>query len=238
MARKAISRKANTGWTAKIVRSAIRKGLGRAYEQVRVDPHKYLDHLRRAHRLPIRTWDDMLRLDPEVIRPHAEQVIRVSSKAAALEGAGFGLGGMLTIVPDMGVLSAITVRLLQKLSLLYGFEYATENETVELWLAAAGAAGLDLGREFLEKRAVEQVVPRIVDRIAIKVGAEIAEKWSGRLIPILSAGAGGTLNYYFVRSWGRRAQKHFAERHRILREDRFSHSPILLSPPSLPAYSK
>jgi hypothetical protein len=97
---------------------------------------------------------------------------------------------------------------------------------------------LDLGREFVEKRAIEQVIPRIMDRIAVKVGAEVAEKWSGRLIPILSAGAGGTLNYYFVRSWGRRAQKHFAERHRAVREQGLSRGPILLPPPRLPSYSK
>jgi uncharacterized protein (DUF697 family) len=226
------------GWSSKLVRSSIRKGLGRAYHQVRVDPQKYLQHLRRAHKLPIREWEDMFLIEPEVLLPLAERTIRASTKLAALEGAGFGLGGLLTIFPDMGVLSAITVRLLQKLSLLYGFEYATEDETVELWLAAASAAGLDLGREFVEKRAIEQVIPRIMDRIAVKVGAEVAEKWSGRLIPILSAGAGGTLNYYFVRSWGRRAQKHFAERHRSVREQGLSRGPILLPPPSLRSYSK
>jgi uncharacterized protein (DUF697 family) len=180
----------------------------------------------------------MFLIEPEVLLPLAERTIRASAKMAALEGAGFGLGGLLTIFPDMGVLSAITVRLLQKLSLLYGFEYSTEDETVELWIAAASAAGLDLGREFVEKRAIEQVIPRIMDRIAVKVGAEVAEKWSGRLIPILSAGTGGTLNYYFVRTWGRRAQKHFAERHRTVRERGLSRGPILLSPPSLRSYSK
>jgi hypothetical protein len=77
-----------------------------------------------------------------------------------------------------------------------------------------------------------------MDRIAVKVGAEVAEKWSGRLIPILSAGAGGTLNYYFVRSWGRRAQRHFAERHRSVREQGLSRGPILLPPRSLRSYSK
>ena len=223
-----------------MVRASIRKGLGRAYKEVRVDPDKYLAHVQRAHKLPLRTWNDALRLSPEVLHYHADQVIRGSAKAAALEGAGFGLGGMLTIVPDMGLLSAITVRLLQKLSLLHGFEYATENETVDLWLAAASAAGLELGRDFLEKRAMETIVPRIIDEIAVKVGAEVAEKWSGRLIPLLSAGAGGALNYYFVRSWGRRAQRHFAERHRAVREGNFEHSQILLpaSPASLPAYSE
>jgi hypothetical protein len=113
----------------------------------------------------------------------------------------------------MGILSAITLRMLQKLSLLYGFEYSTEEETVELWIAAATAAGLDLGRDFLEKQAVERLVPRIIDRMAVKLGAEVAEKWAGRIIPVLSAGAAGALNYYFVRAWGRRAQKHFRERH-------------------------
>jgi hypothetical protein len=107
--------------------------------------------------------------------------------------------------------------MLQKLSLIYGFEYTSADEETELWLAAATAAGLDLGRDFIEKQAVERIVPRIIDRIAVKVGTEVAEKWSARVIPVLSAGAGGTLNYYFVRSWGRRAQKHFLERHREAR---------------------
>ena len=135
----------------------------------------------------------------------------VHADGGVLEGAGFGLGGMLTILPDAGILSAITVRMLQKLSLIYGFEYQTEDEVTELWLAAASAAGLDLGRDFVEKQAVERIVPRIIDRIAVRVGSEVAEKWSGRLIPLLSSGFGGTLNYYFVRSWGRRAQKHFLD---------------------------
>jgi len=99
-----------------------------------------------------------------------------------------------------------------------------------LWLAAASAAGLDLGREFIEKQAMEKIVPRIIDRIAVRVGAEVAEKWSGRLIPLLSSGIGGTLNYYFVRSWGRRAQKHFLDRHREVRSHGLPESNILNLP--------
>jgi len=127
-------------------------------------------------------------------------------KPGALEGLGFGLGGVMTLLPDMGVLATITIRLLQKLSLLYGFNYRTEDEEVELWMAAASAAGLDLGRDFLEKQAIEKLVPRIIDRIAVKAGAELAEEWVGRFVPLVSAGLAGGLNYYFVRSWGRRAQ--------------------------------
>ena len=201
-----------------LIRPSIAEGLHRAYRQVRVDPQKYLLHVQRAHQLPIRTWREVFLLGPDVMTPIAHATVRASMRAAALEGAGFGLGGFATLLPDMGVLSAITIRMLQKLSLLYGFEYSTDEETVELWMAAASAAGLDLGRDFLEKQAVERVVPRIVDAMAAKVGAEIAEKWAGRIIPIVSAGAGAALNYYFVRGWGRRALRHFEGRHIAERE--------------------
>ena len=126
----------------------------------------------------------------------------------------------MTLLPDMGVLATITIRLLQKLSLLYGFNYRTEDEELELWMAAASAAGLDLGRDFLEKQAVERLVPRIIDRIAVKVGAEFAEEWVGRFVPLVSAGLAGGLNYYFVRSWGRRAQRHFEARHRSVADQK------------------
>jgi hypothetical protein len=122
----------------------------------------------------------------------------------------------------MGILAAITFRMLQKLSLIYGFEYSTPDEIAGLWLAAASAAGLDFTRELVEKQALEHLVPRIVDAMALKVGAEVAEKWAGRVLPLLSAGAAATLNYYFVRSWGIRAQRHFVERHRAVRGELFA----------------
>lgn len=153
----------------------------------------------------------------EVVDDVADQTIRASMKFAVIEGAGFGLGGFLSIVPDMGVLAAIVMRMLQKLSLVYGFEYSTDEDIARLWLAAATAAGLDLGREFIEKQAVERLAPRIMERMAVKMGAEVAEKWTARAIPLVSGAIGGTLNYYFVREWGKRAKKHFRERHRVLR---------------------
>lgn len=196
-----------------LLRPSFSDGLQRAYRQVRVDPQKYLLHVQRAHRLPIRVWPEVFLLGPEVMTPIAHATVRASMRAAALEGAGFGLGGFATLIPDMGVLSAITIRMLQKLSLLYGFEYSTDEETVDLWMAAASAAGLDLGRDFLEKQAIERVVPKVIDAVAAKVSVEIAEKWAGRIIPVVSAGAGAALNYYFVRGWGRRALRHFEARH-------------------------
>jgi uncharacterized protein (DUF697 family) len=134
-------------------------------------------------------------------------------KLAAAEGAGFGLGGVLTIVPDFSILAGITMRTIQKLSLVYGFEYNTDAEVAELWIATASAAGVDLGRELLEKNVVNRLVPRIIQRIAAKASGEFVEKWAGRLIPIVSSLIGATLNYYFVRGWGERAHAHFRQKH-------------------------
>jgi len=196
-----------------MLQESARGAFRRAYEQVRVDPEKYLDRARRKYGLPIQKWQDVHALDHSVIAPAAQHIVMSSSRTAALEGAGLGLSGILGTVPDMGILAAITVRMLQKLSLIHGFEYSTGEELAGFWVAAATAAGVDCGREFLEKQAAEKLVPKLIDQVAAKAGTEFAEKWVGRLVPMLSAGIAGTLNYYFVRAWGRRAHRHFAKRH-------------------------
>jgi uncharacterized protein (DUF697 family) len=147
----------------------------------------------------------------------AQQVLRGGAKVAMAEGAGFGLGGLITIVPDLSILAALTMRTIQKLSLVYGFEYRTEEETAELWIAAASAAGVDISRDLLEKQFVNRFVPRVIQRIAVKASQEVVEKWAGRLIPLASSAIGAGLNYYFVKAWGERACTHFRQRHLEMR---------------------
>jgi len=200
-------------WMRRRVEGAIRGGLTRTYDTIRVDPARFLMQLRVAHGLPLATFQGVYTLPVERLDDVAESVIRAGMKLAAAEGAGFGLGGILTIVPDLGILSAITMRTIQKLSLIYGFELNTDDEIAELWIAAASAAGVDISRELLEKEVVNRFVPRVIQRIAVKAGAEVVEKWAGRLIPITSSAIGCALNYYFVRAWGARAQAHFRTKH-------------------------
>lgn len=210
-------------WLTRRVQEAIQDGLARAYDKLKVDADRYLLHLRRAHGLPVESFAQIYRIHPEVLDHIADQTISAGMKLAAAEGLGLGLGGIFTTLPDIGVLSAITMRMLQKLSLVYGFEYSTDAEIAELWIAAASAAGVNMGKELLEKEVIEKFVPRVIERIAIKAGAEIGEKWAARLVPVVSSIAGGTLNYYFVRQWGRRAKRHFRERHmRIRHGDEFA----------------
>ena len=203
----------NKSWLRRRVERAIRGGLTRAYQTVRVDPDRFLLQLRIAHGLPIAGFRGVYTLPVEQLDGVATAVIGAGMKLAAAEGAGFGLGGILTIVPDLGILSAITMRTIQKLSLIYGFEMNTDEEVAELWIAAASAAGVDISRELLEKEVVSRFVPKVIQRIAASASAEVVEKWAGRLIPIASSAIGCALNYYFVRAWGQRALAHFRGKH-------------------------
>jgi hypothetical protein len=200
-------------WLRRRVERSISNALWRAYKTVRVDPDRFLMELRAAYGLPISSFQGIHYIESPVLDIIAGRVIRGSMKIAAAEGAGFGLGGLLTIVPDFSILAGITLRTIQKLSLLYGFEYNTDEEMAELWIAAASAAGVDLGRDLLERSVANRLIPLIIQRIAANASAEFVEKWAGRMVPVVSSGIGATLNYYFVRGWGQRAHAHFREKH-------------------------
>jgi len=192
--------------------AAMRAAFLKAYQTVKVDPDKYLNHLRIAYDLPALTYDGVYSVNMAHLDRIAEETIRTSMKIAAAEGAGLGMGGLFTILPDLGILAAITIRMIQKLSLIYGFQYNTEQEEGELWVAAASAAGVDISRELVEKQVVSKFVPKVIQRIAASASAEFVEKWTARLVPFVSSVIGAGLNYYFTRLWGERAVQHFRQR--------------------------
>jgi hypothetical protein len=205
-------------WLRLRVEKAVSTGLTRVYSTVHVDPQKFLLQLRTAYRLPVSGYHGVYSLEVGELDQVADDLIRGGMKLAAAEGAGFGLGGLITIIPDLGILSAITMRTIQKLSLVYGFQFNTDNEIAELWIAAASAAGVDISRELLEKEVVNKFVPRVIQRIAARASTEVVEKWAGRMIPLLSSALGAGLNYWFVRAWGERAKAHFRQRYLQVRE--------------------
>lgn len=225
-------------WLTRRVEEALKTGFTRAYETVKVDPRKYLLQLQAAHGLPISTYHGVYSIEPALLDNVANSTIHAAMKVAAVEGAGFGLAGLITIVPDLSILAAITLRTVQKLSLLYGFEYNTDEEVAELWVAAASAAGVDISRELLEKEVVNRFVPKVIQRIAVKASGEVVEKWAGRVIPVASSLIGAGLNYYFVRAWGERAQTHFREKHIAFRRHMIAaKAPVTINadPSSLPS---
>lgn len=190
-----------------------RFGLLRGLRSLEIDREEFRRQLKRKHGLAVADFRQMHRVPLARLDAIAKTLIQDTERLALLEGAGFGLGGMITIIPDAGLLTILTLRLIQRLCLLYGFEERGQSERLELWMAAAAATGVDYGKELAEKQILERLAPRIAERLALKLGQETAEKWVGRLIPLASSVIGGALNYAFVRAWGGRVQRNLRLRH-------------------------
>jgi len=212
----------------------LRFGVQRGLRSVEVNPEDFRRQLADKHGLWVPNFSRMNDVPVERLDAIAQKLIRDAERLAAAEGAGFGLGGMITLLPDASILTAITLRLIQRLCLLYGFETRGQDERVELWLAAATATGIDYGKDLVEKQMFEKLAPRIAQRLALKLGEETAEKWVGRMIPVASSAIGGLLNFSFVRTWGRRVQRNLREKHLAARvSDARTARPFPASDPNL-----
>src|SRR5579872_2929387 len=99
-----------SSWFRRRMENALRRGFTQAYETVKVDPARFLLQLQAAHGLPISTYHGVFSLDVTQLDDVAAQTIRGAMKIAAVEGAGLGLGGILTVLPDLSILAAITLR--------------------------------------------------------------------------------------------------------------------------------
>lgn len=214
---------------ARLVRFSMRRGL----RSIEVKPEDFRRQLANKHGLWVPHFSRMQDVPIERLDQIARELIRDAGRLALIGGAGFGFGGMITFLPDASLLTAITLRLIQRLCLLYGFAPDDHEERAELWLAAAAAAGMDYGRDVAEKKIAEKLAPRVAERLAIQLGQEAAEKWVGRLIPVASSALGGALNFSFVRVWGNRVHQHLRARHLSVRRGQSAPVPRSGPAPSL-----
>lgn len=190
-----------------------RFGLLSGLRSIEIDREDFRRQLKKKHGLEVTNFRYMHCVPLGHLDAIAKSLIRDTERLALLEGAGFGLGGMITIIPDAGLLTILTLRLIQRLCLLYGFEHRGQSERLELWMAAATATGVDYGKDLAEKQILEKLAPRIAERLAVRLGQETAERWVGRLIPLASSAIAGSLNFAFVRAWGGRVQRNLRVRH-------------------------
>lgn len=219
-----------TSFARRTLARFLRFGVLRGIRSVEIDPEEFRRHLSNKHGVWVANFDRMKDVPIERLDAIAAALIRDAERLALAEGAGFGLGGMITFLPDASLLAVITLRLIQRLALLYGFEARGLDQRIEMWKAAAAAAGIDYGKDLAEKQFLERIAPRIAERLAAKLGAEAAEKWVGRLVPLASSAIGGALNFSFVRGWGRRVQRNLRARHLHARASTAPASPAYAPP--------
>lgn len=191
----------------------LKFGMLRSLRTVEIDPEEFRRQLAQKHGLWVPHFGRMKDVPVEKLDAIAQRMIHDAQRLAMAQGAGFGLGGVITMLPDAGFLTVITLRLIQRLCLLYGFEEDGDERRIQMWTAAAAAAGIDFTKDLAEKQMIEKLAPRIAGRLALRIGEESAEKWVARVVPLASSAIGGALNYSFVRTWGRRVHRHLREKH-------------------------
>src|SRR5216117_2571656 len=172
----------------------LRFGVLRGLRSVEIDPEHFRRTLADKHGLWVPDFGRMKDVPTERLDAIAAALIRDAERLALAEGAGLGLGGMITLLPDASFLTIITLRLIQRLALLYGFEARDGDQRIEMWKAAAAASGIDYGKDLAGKQVCEKVAPRVARLLAAKLGTETAEKWVGRMVPLASSVIGGALN--------------------------------------------
>ena len=208
-----LSNSRKSSLAGRLARRFLRSGVFRGMRSIEIDPEEFRRQLADKHGLWVPNFARMKDVPIEQLDAIAAALIRDAERLALVEGAGFGLGGMITFLPDASFLTIITLRLIQRLALLYGFETRESDQRIEMWKAAAAATGIDYGKDLAGKQVCERIAPRVAQRLAAKLGTETAEKWVGRLIPLASSAIGGALNFSFVRGWGRRAQRNLRAKH-------------------------
>lgn len=139
----------------------MRFGMIRGLRSVEIDPDDFRKYLSDKHGLWVPHFGRMKDVPVEKLDAIAARLMHDAQRLALAQGAGLGLGGMITLIPDASLLTIITLRLIQRLCLLYGFEEKDNEQRLELWMAAAAAAGIDFGKDLAEKHMMEKLAPAL-----------------------------------------------------------------------------
>src|SRR5882762_6236490 len=118
------------------VTKLFRFGLRGGMRSIEINREDFRRYLARKHNIHVIDFRQLRYFPVDQLDAVAAVLIRDAQRLALLEGAGFGFGGMITLVPDAGLLTIITLRLIQRLCLLYGFDFRNEDQKRELWIAA------------------------------------------------------------------------------------------------------
>jgi len=122
-----------------------------------VDPEGFRRQLANKHGLWVPNFARMQDVPLEQLDEIARKLIRDAERLALAEGAGFGLGGMMTLVPDAGLLTAITLRLIQRFVLAVWLRVARAGRPDGIVAGCGGGHRSGLRQGLAEKQMFEKL---------------------------------------------------------------------------------
>ncbi len=213
---------------AQAVFDTIDEGLlQRLYQVASVDPEAILADVRKAGH-SVESLQDLQQLPTEVVDALVDGYIQRSKRVAAVGGVSLGLGGWLGLAPGLSQLLVVVLRLGQRISLVYGFDYRTDRGELELWKGIAAAVGASLRWEGTEAELIKrlpvavtgsgtftnpllvQALRAVIARVALSSGRQVT-----RWLPLVGGGTGMVFNYLEVDRIGRRMKATWRAQHVI-----------------------
>ncbi len=184
-------------WLAELVERADSDLAHGGYAAISVDPERFRRHLRAAQRPHIEPGGTAPSL-PDLDRTAHWVVEQARFKTTALAGFA-GLAGAASVPPEVAARSVATIRLAQRLAIVYGFDPDTDRGRTAMWRALAAGLEVDLpehGPVGLRVSDVPEILspgvsPRSVGTVLAKAVLyrsirSIAGRL-GRFIPLLSS---------------------------------------------------
>ncbi len=198
-----------------------------AYRMGSVDVSTVLADLsRRGAR--VGALEEVAALPTEQIDPLVDMYVRKARRQAAVSGISLGAGGWIGLPGGLGHLVLLIVRLAQRISVAYGFDYRTDRGEIELWKALASATGAELDWEGTEAELMRRLpvvvtgtgtfanplllkaFQAVVIRVSVAAGLRVT-----RWVPVVGGGSGLVLNWLQVDAIGRQLKQTWRNRHGI-----------------------
>jgi hypothetical protein len=194
---------------------------------------------RRIRAEPDRAPEHIALAAAERFAPQAEEWIRVAGgghtpdslartaykkhvRLARLEGAALGIGGLWTAAPDLLGLIWIQSRMIFYIAAAYGYDPRHPMRPAELLMLQSVYPSAEEARAALDgsgprmagalaKRAVSGGRETALGReLASFAGRRIAERYGGRLVPLIGSPIGAVQNAGATKDLGRRALSYYS----------------------------
>ena len=166
--------------------------------------------------------------DLDALRRAADSTIRSSVRRASIAGAASGMGGWLGVPPEIASRVVQSVRLAQRLAIIYGHDPQTDRGAMHVRKALAAGWQFDLPNQAkvdikisdLPKMVQNQLQPTqhaggwMAHKLLRKATASIGSRF-GRVVPGLGAGLGAYQASRATRALGDRMRDVYIRLHRI-----------------------
>ena len=153
---------------------------------------------------------------------YGRKAYRRHVRMARLEGGALGLGGFVTAAADLLALAWIQSRMVFFIAAAYGYDPRDPMRPAELLALqdvydtpaeareALDGVGKPLARAVVERQLRSGRDEAIVAKLARYAGKKVAQRYAGRLIPLIAAPIGAVQNAGATKELGRRAIAYYS----------------------------